>query len=885
MIESINTVARLWWAWSAAMFWQVGLLIVLIACIDRLIRRWAWPHLRYALWSLVLIKLILPPTLSLPSGALPKLRPVVGQAVQWMDSETPVAEESPVLESLYEHSIVAKAMEPTPHIPVAFAAIRSDEVVIETDPAGQAPAFQRRHRQPVRQAQGNASLEAAAPLRTNPRLSWQVYAMATWFAGTLILGIWLFLRLHSLAGPQGNRVVSTDGTTLPQSFYSQMAGCAERLGLRRLPRVIVVRRLATPAVFGVFRPVLLMPQGYLSRLSRRDTEHMLLHELAHIRRGDLRTHGLYMLLQVVYWYNPLLWLVRRQLHHLRELSCDATVAELLRERTKAYRQTLLETARRFLATSTELGLGLLGLFEDANRLATRLNWLARPTWRYKTMKRTFVCIVAAAMFACVLPMAQGQDRAPAVVEHQPTHHTQDQAPNTQQLEELQARLKELEIERMKLQKELQALARAQQKAREAQVQSIEAAKEAEKAKEGAIEAHVKAKEAQAHAVEAHANIQDHQQWAEEMQAWSEQMQQWQQGPEMQAWQESLERWENSEEFQKWQEDVEKWSTEYSHRIEKAYGGDAGTDGVVAIPPMPPMPAMPAMPAPPAHPAPHPMPHPVPQVHMPVMPEIHMPDMPQVNAPVQHDDGKIKATETMSFTSPLVDGGLLIVKNRVGAVNIRGSETNEWRVDVRVVARAETEEEARAMVEAVKMKMDTSERRFSIEPVKADNEDWSGLDVTFEITVPRQTNLDITADVGAVQLRDVRGQIKVKANVGGIKTDNVRGDLNLETNVGDIDFIAPDDLSARLTATTSIGGIKTDLPVQVHSAGNPRPGGTNMSLGNTAAGTLGDGEGTVNLKSNVGSISLRSKASAPKSSQGRRTVTLQTRDGSTQVDHR
>jgi hypothetical protein len=82
MIEYINAIARLWWDWTAAMFWQVGLLIVLIACIDRLIRRWAWPQLRYALWSLVLIKLILPPTLSLPSGMVPQLRPVVDRAVR-----------------------------------------------------------------------------------------------------------------------------------------------------------------------------------------------------------------------------------------------------------------------------------------------------------------------------------------------------------------------------------------------------------------------------------------------------------------------------------------------------------------------------------------------------------------------------------------------------------------------------------------------------------------------------------------------------------------------------------------------------------------------------------------------------------------------------------
>jgi hypothetical protein len=163
---------------------------------------------------------------------------------------------------------------------------------------------------------------------------------------------------------------------------------------------------------------------------------MLLHELAHIKRGDLVMHSLYMLLQIVYWYNPLLWLVRRHMHHLRELSCDGTVAELLRERTPAYRQTLLETARRMLTTSVEPGLGLLGLFEDSNHLLVRLNWLTKPTWRYSTMKRAIVATIALLMFACVLPMAQARSRHlcqinAAVPVHGRRHQqTRDQIPRT-----------------------------------------------------------------------------------------------------------------------------------------------------------------------------------------------------------------------------------------------------------------------------------------------------------------------------------------------------------------------------------------------------------------------------------------------------------------------
>ncbi len=275
--------------------------------------------------------------------------------------------------------------------------------------------------------------------------------MTTWLLGTLILGIWLFLRLHSVAGRQGYQ---TAAASLPQSFYNHLADCAMRLGLRRIPRVVVTKRLTSPAVFGVFSPVLLMPKGYLSKLSRRDTEHMLLHELAHIKRGDLVMHSLYLLLQIVYWYNPLLWLVRRHLHHLRELSCDGTVAELLRERTPAYRQTLLETARRMLTTSVEPGLGLLGLFEDSNYLLVRLNWLTKPTWRYRTMKRVIVATIAILMFACVLPMAQGQQAPlqdathvssnPAVPVHtESSENQQVQDQLSQQIAALQAQLEQM----------------------------------------------------------------------------------------------------------------------------------------------------------------------------------------------------------------------------------------------------------------------------------------------------------------------------------------------------------------------------------------------------------------------------------------------------------
>jgi len=463
MVEQLNAIARLWWDWSAAMFWQAGLLVLLIGCIDLLIRRWAWPQLRYALWLLIVIKLVLPPTLSLPSGIVPELRPVVGQALRLMNTERPAAAENAAIADFglvrqvgLQISDLTREVEPLSE-------------VVDPQSAGRGisnSAFQISTLRYDTNPQSEINNHVTPDSDPGPQFTWQVYAMLFWLAGTVILGIWLFLRLHSL---RGRHAYQAAAASLPQSFYNQMADCANRLGLRRIPRVVVTRRLASPAVFGAFRPVLLMPKGYLSKLSRRDTEHMLLHELAHVKRGDLVMHSLYMLLQIAYWYNPLLWLVRRQMHHLRELSCDATVANLLRERTLAYRQTLLETARRLLAASVEPGLGLLGLFEDSNRLLVRLNWLTKPTWRYRTMKRAIVVAIAGLMIACVLPMAQARQSASSnetsrVTQDEPTPvrtEERDQQSQDQVLQDLRSikdRLNQMMAEQRVLQDELRTLA-------------------------------------------------------------------------------------------------------------------------------------------------------------------------------------------------------------------------------------------------------------------------------------------------------------------------------------------------------------------------------------------------------------------------------------------
>ncbi|MEN6383977.1 MAG: M56 family metallopeptidase, partial [Phycisphaerales bacterium] len=192
----------------------------------------------------------------------------------------------------------------------------------------------------------------------------------------------------------------------PVNLKIILESAARQLNLKTIPQISLSEKVCCPAVFGVFRPVMLLPKEEFENISEQDAENMFLHELAHIKRGDLLIHAFYMCLQIVYWFNPLLWLIRRHLQNLRELCCDATVARILRERTATYRQTLLETARRLIAEPADPGMGLLGLFENSGRLIDRLRWLEKKSWRYRPLRIATVFILICLMSACVLPMAK-----------------------------------------------------------------------------------------------------------------------------------------------------------------------------------------------------------------------------------------------------------------------------------------------------------------------------------------------------------------------------------------------------------------------------------------------------------------------------------------------
>lgn len=122
------------------------------------------------------------------------------------------------------------------------------------------------------------------------------------------------------------------------------AAQAQRLNLKRVPKLLACPGLEVPMLTGLVAPALMLPQD---ASSEDGLDYALLHELIHYRRRDIWLKALVMLTVSVHWFNPVMWLMVRQVDRDIELACDEMALTVLPEEERlAYGETILQAAAR-----------------------------------------------------------------------------------------------------------------------------------------------------------------------------------------------------------------------------------------------------------------------------------------------------------------------------------------------------------------------------------------------------------------------------------------------------------------------------------------------------------------------------------------------------------
>ena len=161
-----------------------------------------------------------------------------------------------------------------------------------------------------------------------------------------------------------------------------------------------------PGVFGIFRPVLLLPEGIVDRLAPAQLEAIVAHELCHVQRRDNLTGAIHMVVETIFWFHPLVWWIRARLIDERERACDEEVLRMGSD-AEVYAASILEACKLYLESPLVCVSGVTGSdlkkrIESivANRHAVRVNFSKK------------VLLVVAAMGAVMGPAVVGVLNAP-----------------------------------------------------------------------------------------------------------------------------------------------------------------------------------------------------------------------------------------------------------------------------------------------------------------------------------------------------------------------------------------------------------------------------------------------------------------------------------------
>ncbi len=299
--------------WLVAVSCQLVVPFVVAVVLDRLLPARAWPELRAAVWGLVALKLLLPPTLG----------------TAW-------------------HAPIAAAVAPSP------------------------------------------TLLAGAEL-------WYGWLLAIWAGGALA-----WVAIATAAQRRVLRAARRWAVPTSAALRTELLGLAARIGLRRLPSI-----LTTDASVGTFvlarpRQWLVIDRVQLRALDAVARRHLLLHELTHARRRDAQVALVGTLLQAIWWFHPLAWLLMRRLHALRELCCDQAVVRVLGGDPSPYRTSLLRAARALLSAAP----ARQHAFAPWGGLVLqRLRALERPCRATAALRRSLTVLLVAMLAVTCVPLA------------------------------------------------------------------------------------------------------------------------------------------------------------------------------------------------------------------------------------------------------------------------------------------------------------------------------------------------------------------------------------------------------------------------------------------------------------------------------------------------
>ncbi len=304
--------------WLLQVSWQAAILVFIILLLQKAFRKFLPASWSFALWLVLLVRMLLPVA---PSSPLSLFNYLDIEKLNWRTDADQLAENS----------------DPKPQIGMGISAPEAE----------------------------SKSSSKSFPVADSVQLRLPLLLTGLWGLGVIVLLLrTVYVNFGVLSHAKKLRPL-VDGEVL-----SLLENCKSELQIYVPVSVVITDKVQSPALLGFIRPRLLLPQNMLDALTPMELRHVFLHELAHVKRMDIFCNWTITFLQILHWFNPILWFAFNRMRSDLEIACDSLVLSTPKK-NQEYGQTIIKVLE--LTTKISPLPGTVGILEDKDYMKRRIH--------------------------------------------------------------------------------------------------------------------------------------------------------------------------------------------------------------------------------------------------------------------------------------------------------------------------------------------------------------------------------------------------------------------------------------------------------------------------------------------------------------------------------
>lgn len=362
-----------------------SLIVLMILIIKGMFKNILSPAFHYYIWSILIIKLIMP-----------------------FGPQTPLSSASNIHKNLFEQSTLKKEAQVSSYLQIK-----------NTESTASIINFHSSH---------NSSIKSAANKPLKNRFNIEAALCCIWILGTLILTIKLLIEYKIL-----KNIIRYSTKSTNEHLNTILQNCINNMNIRSNIEISYSGEIGSPSLCGLLKPRILIPVNAANDVSHEEFKCIVMHELCHLKNKDIFINWIISLLSIIYWFNPILLYGFHKIRQDCEFHCDNQVISYLAEDENIqYGNALIRVLE--LGIKNRRVIGTAPMIMNNSEIKRRIIMISRLK---KVNKKSILLgcfIAAAAAFIAILINVSGpvfNESTPKVSTHQaakPALDVKDPAP-------------------------------------------------------------------------------------------------------------------------------------------------------------------------------------------------------------------------------------------------------------------------------------------------------------------------------------------------------------------------------------------------------------------------------------------------------------------------